>query len=169
MKVFKYPLRAVVTFAIVIVAFGVAATAQTFSLLYNFGTNPGDPTNPYAPCAVVQGPDGNLYGTTPSGGTSNNGTVFKITPAGTLTVLYDFDITHGEYPFSGLTLGTDGNFYGTTVFGGTSTNGIVFKITRNGALTILHKFTGMTDGAYPYAPPVQAADGSFYGTTSKGA
>jgi uncharacterized repeat protein (TIGR03803 family) len=65
--------------------------AQTFSVLYNFGTNSGDPLQPAFEGIVAQGRDGNLYSTTPYGGTANSGTVFKITPAGKLTVLYNFD------------------------------------------------------------------------------
>jgi uncharacterized repeat protein (TIGR03803 family) len=145
------------------------ARAQTFSVLYNLGTNSGDPASPYGPGYVAQGRDGNLYSTSIYGGTGNSGTVFTITPSGTLTVLYRFDITTGEYPISGLSLGRDGNFYGTTVFGGSPTHGVIFKISPGGRFNVVYNFTGGTDGEMPYAPPIQAADGNFYGTTSSGA
>ena len=68
--------------------------------------------NPYA--GLVQGTDGNFYGTTSEGGANGYGTVFKITPSGTLTTLHSFDVTDGAYPYAGLVQATDGNFYGTT-------------------------------------------------------
>ena len=91
--------------------------------------------------------------------------MFKITPAGTLTVLYNFDGTHGSYPYTGLTLGTDGNFYGTTFQGGPGNYGTIFKITPSGSLTTLYSFKNGTDGNSPWAPPMQGTDGNFYGTT----
>lgn len=116
---------------------------------------------------MAQGRDGNLYSTTPLGGAHNLGTVFKITPAGAVTILYSFDGTHGANPQSGLVLGTDGNFYGTTSAGGASKKGTVFKITPDGQLTVWHSFQGR-DGARPSAPPIEATDGKFYGTASNG-
>jgi uncharacterized repeat protein (TIGR03803 family) len=70
-------------------------------------------------------------------------------------------------PLAGLTLGADGNFYGTTNQGGASIYGTVFKVTPSGKLTVLYSFTNGTDGALPYAPPIQGTDGNFYGTTSQ--
>ena len=142
-------------------------------VLYNFGKNIGDPLNPQAPGVLVQGIDGNLYSTTPTGGTNNCGSqtcgaVFKMALNGTVTVLYNFDGTHGANPLSGLTLGTDGNFYGTTTAGGSSNLGVVFKITSSGNLTVLYNFTGGSDGASPQAPPIQGADGNWYGTAFAG-
>jgi len=127
---------------------------------------------------LVQGIDGDLYGATYYGGASTAcgqvrcGTVFKITPAGTLTTLYSFDFTHGANPDAGLVQATDGNFYGTTTYGGASGAcsggcGTVFKITPTGTLTTLHSFDN-TDGANPVAGLVQATDGNFYGTTQVG-
>ena len=130
-------------------------------------TNCTDGANPYA--GLVQATNGNFYGTTELGGAYNNGTVFKITPVGTLTTLYSFSGADGADPWAGLVQGTDGNFYGTTYAGGGYGWGTVFKMTQAGKLTVLHSFAGNpTDGAFPIAGLVQATDGNFYGTTSAG-
>jgi uncharacterized repeat protein (TIGR03803 family) len=151
------------TFALLVLTVAVAAHAQ-FSVLYNFGSESGDPYAPYLPGIVAQGRDGNLYSTTSQGGANGFGAVFKITPARTLTVLYSFDGTTGFTPNGGLTLGTDGNFYGTTEVGNTD-YGTIFKITPGGHFTVFYTFTNASDGAFPAAPPVQGTDGNFYGTT----
>ena len=142
--------------------------AQTVTVLANFtGTNGTSPLFG----TLVQGTDGKLYGTTSAGGAHGQGTVFKITPTGTLTTLYNFcakaNCADGSAPYGGLVLGTDGNFYGTTESGGTNRDGTVFKITMQGTLTTLHSFNSR-DGANPYASLMQAADGNFYGTTQSG-
>ena len=142
----------------------------TLTTLHTFHGTEG--TNPEG--GLVFGFDGNLYGTTVHGGTSNNctngcGTVFRITPSGTLTTLHSFDGTDGANAYGALVLGTDGNFYGTTAdyleVGGGS--GTIFKITPDGTFTNVHTFTG-TDGQFPAAGLIQATDGNFYGTTSRG-
>ncbi len=125
---------------------------------------------------LVQGGDSNFYGTTFSGGTSSNGTVFRITPSGAETNLYSFGSqpNDGNSPFAELVQGSDSNFYGTTFFGGTSTNcfggcGTVFRITPSGAETNLYSFVGPpNDGANPGAGLVQGSDSNFYGTTEQG-
>jgi uncharacterized repeat protein (TIGR03803 family) len=121
----------VVTVAFILPAL-TAGHAQTFSVIYNFGTNSGDPLDPQASGVIAQGRDGNLYSAAVGG--TGAGTVFKITPQGTLSVIYDFDGAHGYSPVSGLTLSTDGNFYGATLLGGTSDEGTLFKITADGTL-----------------------------------
>ena len=143
-----------------------SAGAQ-FTPLYNFGTHAGDPAHPNYPGFVVQGRDGNLYSTSYNGGTDNAGTVFKVTPAGQVTVLYSFEGVTGAFPSGGLTLGSDGNFYGTTFENGPSNYGTVFKITSGGKLTVLHAFDS-TDGEGPWGAPVQGTDGAYYGTTEHG-
>jgi uncharacterized repeat protein (TIGR03803 family) len=97
----------------------------------------------------------------------NDGTVFKITPSGTLTTLHSFDVADGVLPYAGLIQATDGELYGTTFDGGTTGQGTVFKISTSGTLTTLHSFDG-TDGGYPNTGLVQATDGNFYGTTLEG-
>ena len=141
--------------------------AQTYSDLFNFLGASG--CCPSYPGILAQGQDGNLYGTTQSGGTHGYGTVFVVNPiAGTIATLYNFDITHGEYPQAGLAMGFDGNFYGTTYQGGSTPAGVIFKITPAGALTVLYNFTNTTDGAYPRQPPIPAPDGNLYGITGNG-
>ena len=138
--------------------------AQTYTDLHDFFC-PTDGCVSYPPGILAQGRDGNLYGTMFGGGTSNGGTVFKVTPSGTVTTLHNFAGADGAYPFGGLTLGTDGNFYGTTTQGGTNNMGTIFQITPSGVLTTLHSFTG-SDGIGPRTPPVEGTkNGTFYGVT----
>jgi uncharacterized repeat protein (TIGR03803 family) len=142
------------------------------STIYSFcaKTNCADGQTPNS---LAQGTDGYLYGTTRNGGAKNQGTVFKITPSGTLTTIYNFCTvgtfpycTDGASPWAGLMQGQDGNFYGTTVGGGWRDSGIVFKITPTGDLTTLYQFTGYSDAGSSEAPLIQGKDGTLYGTTT---
>jgi uncharacterized repeat protein (TIGR03803 family) len=140
----------------------------TFTTLHSFNGYPTDGAQPTA--GLVQGTDGDFYGMAGYGGAYHSGIVFKMTPGGTLTTIYNF-CAGGGYCVdgygldAGLVQGTDGDFYGTTEYGGGfNANGTVFKITPGGALTKLHTFY-YTDGCYPDAGLVQGTDGSFYGTT----
>lgn len=145
----------------------MSLSGQTFSALYNFGSQPNDPFNPFYAGIIAQGRDGNLYSGA-NGGSIGAGDLFKISPAGTLTTLYSFYNTgDGNSPYGGLTLGTDGNFYGTSYSGGFGDPpfGTVFKMTSGGSLTVLYTFTDGADGALPIAPPIEGRDGNFYGTT----
>ena len=117
-------------------------SSGTFTALYQFDSTHG--AFPYDP--LVQGTDGNFYGTAFQGGTSNAGVVFRVTATGKLTVLHNFDGTHGAGPYGPLVHGSDGNFYGTTANGGTGNAGVVFKITPTGSLTVLHNMNGSPDG-----------------------
>jgi uncharacterized repeat protein (TIGR03803 family) len=159
-------------------ATAIALPAQTFTTLHFFDGTDG--SNPEA--ELVQSTDGNLYGTTHRGGSYRGGscgecgTVFKITPTGTLTTLYSFcsqsGCTDGFNPMAALAQASNGNFYGTTYDGGSNVfYGTVFKITPTGTLTTLYSFcsqSGCTDGSNPMAALVQASNGNFYGTTSTG-
>ncbi|HEV2177738.1 MAG TPA: choice-of-anchor tandem repeat GloVer-containing protein [Terriglobia bacterium] len=150
----------------------------TLTMLYSLCSQSGcaDGRNPVA--ELVQATDGNLYGTTEFGGSSDDGTAFKVAPNGALTTLHSFDSTDGSNIVAGLIRGTDGDFYGTTEAGGTGGNGAcplncgtVFKISPSGRLTTLYNFCSKSDcedGQYPLAGLVQATDGSFYGTTEAG-
>lgn len=112
---------------------------------------------------VVQGTDGNFYGTTDGGGTNNDGTVFKITPGGVLTSLHSFDVTDGQYPQAGLMQANDGDFYGTTFYGGYHRAGTIFKINSAGVFKSLYSFNGAS-GENPEGGVLQGSDGNFYGT-----
>jgi uncharacterized repeat protein (TIGR03803 family) len=158
------------TLAIIMLGLVREAPAQThkLSVLYNFGSNGGDPEDPEPPGIISQGRDGNLYSTTYSGGSTQDGTVFKITPTGKMTILYDFDNTQGVDPTSGLTLATNGKLYGAASLGGASSYGTLFKTTPGGTLTTLYNFTGGNDGGFPSGPPIQSTDGNLYGTVGGG-
>src|ERR1019366_4013422 len=127
----------------------INSPAQTLVTLYSFCAQQNCADSDYPRAGLVQATDGNFYGTTFYGGTQGFGTVFKITPSGTLTTLNSFAgyQTDGANPHAGLVQGTDGNFYGTTEDGGRNYDGTVFKITPAGTLTTLHSFDG-SDGAY---------------------
>jgi uncharacterized repeat protein (TIGR03803 family) len=146
------------------------AIAQNFSVLHDFGTYTGDATYPAWIGSIVQARDGNLYSTTSTGGAYNLGAIFQLTPNGQEKIVYSFNRPLAFTPSSGLTLGNDGALYGTTGAGGTNMYdaGTVFRFTTGGQFTVLHTFN-TNDGAQPEAPPIQAADGSWYGTTHYGA
>jgi len=141
--------------------------------LYSF-TGGSDGSNPYAGLALDAG--GNLYGTTPNGGTNSVGAVFKLAADGTFTRLYSFTGgDDGANPYAGLVQDAGGNLYGTTLNGGTYGCGTVFRITPKGVFTTLHEFGALlddfgnsVDGANSYAGLVQGPDGNFYGTTGSG-
>jgi uncharacterized repeat protein (TIGR03803 family) len=130
---------------------------------------------------LVQGPDGNIYGTTIDNGpgacswrsttcttSAGSGTVFKIT-GGSVSYIHTFNGANGSKPYGGLVNGGDGSLYGTTRTGGGHGFGTIYKITPGGSLTTLYSFRGGADGAYPaYSALIRASDGNFYGTTQHG-
>jgi uncharacterized repeat protein (TIGR03803 family) len=147
----------------------------TLTTIYSFCSQSGcaDGDEPIA--GLVQAVNGDFYGTTYFGGVGGCGdgcgTVFRITPSGTLTTLVSFDGADGGNPMAGLVQATNGDFYGTTMLGGAYGQGTIFKITPGGTLTTLYSFcsqSGCADGAQPFAALVQATDGDFYGTTAAG-
>jgi uncharacterized repeat protein (TIGR03803 family) len=140
----------------------------TFTLLHSLS---GSTDGKFPNTALVEGADGNFYGTSYIGGVNNQGTLYRISPSGTYALLHSFSGTasDGNGPLGGLVLGSDGNFYGTASATGTKFNGTVFSIGTSGAFTLLHSFTGApSDGNFPNAGVVQGADGNFYGTTYEG-
>ena len=155
----------------------IAQAGAVFTSLHSFSvfTNGANPR-----AALVQGTDGNFYGTTPAGGTNGGfGTVFRISTSGALTSIYILlsGSNDGAIPEAGLVQGNDGFFYGTTrgvaatqgggVINIKARSGSVFRISTNGVLTTLYLFTDTNSGIYPEGL-VSGTNGYFYGTTSGG-
>jgi uncharacterized repeat protein (TIGR03803 family) len=159
------------SFCLFFAATAIASPAQTFTRLASFDSANG--ANPQL-MSLVQGSDGNFYGTTPYGGGAGFGAAFTVSAAGDLTGFCYFrqgGCANGYEPYAGLIQASDGNFYGTTWQGGTSNTGTVYELTAAGALTVLHNFCSQrncADGDEPYAPLIQAANKNFYGTTLNG-
>jgi uncharacterized repeat protein (TIGR03803 family) len=149
---------------LVLTVAAVPAQAQTFTLIDNFLVGGPGPQWPGGP--LVQGRDGQLYGWSYAGGTSNTGSIWKTDTSGTVSVILSFATGTGNDCQSGLTLGTDGNFYGTALTNCAGA-GYVFKLTPSGIFTVLHTFTGTPDGYSP-GPLTQYTDGNFYGITTMG-
>jgi len=152
----------------------------TLTTIYSFCSQTNCADGQYPAAGLIQASDGSFYGTTAEGGATNFcsggcGTIFKITPGGTLTTLYmfcsQFDCTDGVDPMAGLVQATSGVLYGTTYVGGDNDGGTVFKITLGGAFTTLYKFCSQndcTDGRGPWAGLTQGTNGRLYGTTPYG-
>jgi uncharacterized repeat protein (TIGR03803 family) len=146
-------------------------TAGTLTTPYSFCSESDCSDGEYTYAAPVQGTDGNFYGTTYLGGANDQGTIFKLSPSGTLTTLHSFDGTDGAEPLAGVVQAGNGAFYGTTYLGGTKGDGTVFKVTGSGTFTTLHSFCSQancTDGENPFAVLVLGTDGNLYGTTLAG-
>ncbi len=140
-------------------------TNGTLTVLHEFTNTDGA----YPSGVLVADANGDFYGTTENGGNLGGwGTVFKITPTGTFTLVHTFNHADGGVPVPGLVRDADGNFYGTTFFGGTSDFGTVFKLSPAGALTTLWSFSGSADGANPWGGLLLASDGNLYGTAQTG-
>ncbi len=141
----------------------------TETILHSFGPNGGDGYDPLA--GVVRDKKGNLYGTSIYGGAYGGGTVFKLTPSGSETILFSFGAngTDGYSPTAPVVLDKKGNLYGTTAKGGPHGAGTVFKLTRKGSETILHSFdAAIGDGSEPSGGVVLDKEGNLYGTTEFG-
>lgn len=161
-----------------IVVFCPSLFAQTWkeSTVYTFVSGDGGPA---FGVNLIQADDGNFYGTTQSGGSGSNGTVFRLTPGGSYDIIYSFctsggsTCSDGANPEGALVQGSDGNLYGTARAGGASQDGTAFRMSLSGSFTLLHAFcseggTDCTDGKFPTAAMVQGSDGNFYGTTAGG-
>lgn len=146
------------------------AAGPKVTRLYSFCSQPScaDGEQPSGP--LMQGTDGNFYGTTPFGGTNNTGTIFQITPAGVFKTLHTFGGADGSGPTGGTVQAKGSSYiYGTTAWGGKYNQGTVFRIDRAGNLTTIHSFcsANCADGSQP-SGLIQATDGNFYGTTQYG-
>jgi uncharacterized repeat protein (TIGR03803 family) len=140
------------------------ATNGGLTTLYSF-TGESDGGTPNS--GVIQASDGNLYGTTFSGGTAEAGTIFRITTNGAFTSLYSLNGgSDGSNCYAGLMQANDGNLYGTTYLGGSNGVGTIFRITTTGSFTVVHAFAGGTENGKPLAGLMQASDGYLYGVTS---
>ncbi|HYW76133.1 MAG TPA: choice-of-anchor tandem repeat GloVer-containing protein [Gammaproteobacteria bacterium] len=140
------------------------------SVLYSFvSITTGGPL-PNADTDLIMDGAGNLYGTTYASGKNGFGMVYKISPAGTRTILHSFGTgTDGQYPKSGLVLDSAGNLYGTTSGGGEFGVGTVYEISPSGTETVLYSFgSSGNDGADPQAGLVMDGSGNLYGTTYRG-
>jgi uncharacterized repeat protein (TIGR03803 family) len=141
------------------------------TVLYSF-TGGKDGGSPHA--GVVRDSQGNLYGTTLSGGylpcgNGGCGTVFKMDSSANETVLYSFKTS--DNPSSGVVLDPEGNLYGTTSLGGDTGQGSVYEVTSQGAYILLHSFSNppaFSDGLSPTVGLVRDPAGNLYGTTSGG-
>ncbi len=143
----------------------------TFTTVFTFCTEGGSCPNGSLPAgSIIFGSDGNIYGTTYYGGTNGQGTIYKLTPAGNLTTLYNFpNPSTGSSTPNGLLEASDGNFYGLTSLGGTGNSGTFFKLTPAGKYSTVYNFCSLTncaDGQFPRGPQlVEGSDGNFYATT----
>lgn len=136
-------------------------------VLHSFSTSDGNGTYPQS--ALVEGSDGNLYGTCYSGGANSVGTVFRISKSGSFQKIYDFTNASGNdgyAPKAGLILASDGNLYGTTWAGGSNfgDSGTLYQVTTSGAVTLLANFDANTTGFQPLDVPLQGSDGNLYVT-----
>jgi uncharacterized repeat protein (TIGR03803 family) len=149
-------------------------SAQTLTVLHSFDGTDG--SNPWG--GLVQAANGDFYGTTSGGGANSQGTIFKITPGGVFSTVYNFcsqggmACTDGEQPRMGLLLDSNGYLYGTTLFGGANNRGTIFNFApSSGVLTTLYSFCNLAscaDGWAPYGTLLQAYSGYIYGTNQAG-
>ena len=156
-----------------VLGFVAPAHGATIDVVYSFAPVVNGPHNPQG--GLTQDSDGTFYGTTYGGGSGNSfGTVFKVTPTGTMTKLFSFNNSNGARPQAGLIRGNDGKFYGTTSQGGLNNKGTVFGISTNGILSGSVSFNGTGtvgngfNGSFPYGGLVEGSPGVFYGTTFQG-
>ncbi len=157
--------------AVLVIA--IASSAQTFNTMYDFqGLN--DSGYPWA--SLVQGVDGSYYGE--AQGISQNddlGAIFKITSSSSFTTVQHFEVGNPQGPagpIGGMVRAADGNLYGVSEGGGLYIAGTVFRVATDDTVTTVYSFCSLgancPDGSSPWAPPIQGADGTLYGTTASG-
>ncbi|MGH6838940.1 MAG: choice-of-anchor tandem repeat GloVer-containing protein [Methylocella sp.] len=168
--------------ALIVAAGDGASAAPVETVLHTFCSLPGCTDGRQPQAGLIADSNGNLYGTTTNGGSGTSaactnglgevlgcGTVFKLSPSGTETVLYSFTGgTDGGFPFAGLIADSSGNLYGTTLAGGVSGEGVVFKLTPSGTETVLYSLTGGSDGGAPEGGLTADSSGNLFGTTTIG-
>jgi uncharacterized repeat protein (TIGR03803 family) len=167
--------RTIVAIGLFCVATVIASSAQTFTTLFTF-----DKINGYGPLApLIQGTNGNFYGSTPQGSRNGGGTIFEMTPSGQMLGGYSFcalaNCEDGQQPNGPLLQAENGSFVGVTSEGGStcgSSNlcGTFFEITSGGKLTTLYNFCSLTncaDGYFPETAPLEVS-GNFYGSVGLG-
>jgi uncharacterized repeat protein (TIGR03803 family) len=144
------------------------------SSLYSFCTLPHCADGKDVTVGPILGSDGNLYGITDYGGSSDTGIIYRVTLGGEFTVLYNF-CANNTCPdgtaVNWLTEGSDGNFYGATSDNGKHNDGEVFRVSPSGEFKVLHTFCSLAncaDGGFADSPPIQGIDGNFYGVASGG-
>jgi uncharacterized repeat protein (TIGR03803 family) len=143
-----------------------AASAQTFKAIHIFGKGT-DGQSPFT--GLIQGSNGNRYGTTVYGGSGKYGTLYKLNSAGKESIVYNFcsktKCADGADPEGGVLEDSHGNFYGTTAGGGTADKGVIYKINSSGQETVLHSFKGGNDGWRATGTLIEDSKGNLYGTT----
>jgi len=140
------------------------STSGDFSVIKSFNYA-ADGAHPYGHLTLAK--DGNYYGTTYNGGANSVGTIYKLTPGGTFSVIHHMSLAaDGGNSYSSLVEGSDGNLYGVAYYGGTYGYGTIFRVTTGGNLTLLKSLNASSDGGYPLSDLIQGKDGNFYGTAS---
>jgi uncharacterized repeat protein (TIGR03803 family) len=154
-----------IAIALVVYAYAGSVQAQTLRQLHSFdAASEGTST-----AALMQAPDGLFYGVNRFDGPHGRGTLFRMTPNGTLTVLHAFTGgADGGRPGGPLVEGPDGHLYGTAAEGGLHTYGVAFRITLDGSLSVLHAFGATADAGRGPGALTRSADGDFYGTSCAG-
>jgi uncharacterized repeat protein (TIGR03803 family) len=144
-------------------------TAGVFKRLHSFASKPtfsaAEDTIPGPTAPLVQGSDGSFFGTTMRGGPTDDGTVFRLSPNGTVSTIHSFSYRDGSHPVGGLVLLDNGDLLGSTRDGGENGTGTIFRVTPSGSLATLHSF-GHLRGKHPMAALVRGTDGDYYGTTT---
>lgn len=166
-------LRKTTNIALILCAFLASVlAAQTLTVLHDFDNTDGS----YPWGGFVQAPNGDYYGTASGGGANGQGVVFKITPGGVFSTVYNFcsqggsACTDGAQPRMGLMLDSNGDLYGTTLFGGANNRGTIYRITPAGVPTTLYSFCSLAscaDGWAPYGVLLQSSGRGIYGTTNQ--
>jgi len=149
------------------IAGSISLASQTLTTLHSFSGSDG--SAPYA--SLLQASDGNFYGTTSAGGANRSGTIFKLTPSGTLTTIHPCNqvmLSDCNQPYGWLIQARDGNLYGTTAHGGVGRQGTIYRLTLDGNFHIIDSFIYQLDGSNTQAGLFQASNGNMYSAAPNG-